>query len=115
MKISRIEVQFPCAVAVDDDIQKELDQCLTKICRRWKKANPGRTMWVFGVGAKMLSNPFMAGDDEPLQFDDSILHFEIAESAKHEGAPAAMAAGLNEWDMDDRDIPLDPRDAEHDI
>ncbi|OXE37513.1 MAG: hypothetical protein CGW95_00955 [Phenylobacterium zucineum] len=75
----RIEVDFPVDVTLTEDEHRALDQVLTSICNRYVTEHPGRVMWVFGTGQKMLSNPFLVGDDEPLQFDESILHFDIHE------------------------------------
>lgn len=78
-KFRRIEIDFPLDVEIDSDIQQAIDDALSEVCRRYKRNNPGRTMWVFGVGCKMLSNPFMVDDEHPLEFDEGVLHFEISE------------------------------------
>jgi hypothetical protein len=94
MKITNIEVNFPVEVEVTNEFHKLLDEALTKICEHYVKGNPGRVMWVFGTGAKMLSNPFMVGDDEPLQFDESTLHFEIAEREDYSAHEWGEIAGI---------------------
>lgn len=82
MKVKRIEATFPVPVELSQEHQKALDQILGAICAEYVKANPDRVMWVFGVGSKMLCNPLMLSDDEPIPFDDSVFHFEIAEREK---------------------------------
>jgi hypothetical protein len=87
-KISSIEVSFPVAVEVSNEDMHALDDALTAICTRYERDNPGRIMWVFGTGSKMLVSPFMLSDDEPIPFDESTLHFEISE---REGYPEELA------------------------
>lgn len=82
MKVQRIEATFPVPVELTQEHQKALDQILSAVCADYVKANPDRVMWVFGVGSKMLVNPLMLSDDEPIPFDDSVFHFEIAEREK---------------------------------
>lgn len=77
--IVRIEVDFPVAVEIADARVQAIDRILGSICRDYEAAHPGRVMWPFGLGAKMLVNPLMLSDDEPIPFDDTVLHFEIAE------------------------------------
>lgn len=83
-KIRRIEIDFPEPVALRDDDRRTLDALLARICRRYEDQHPGRVMWPFGSGARMLANPLMLSDDEPIPFDDTIYHVEIAERADYE-------------------------------
>ena len=83
VKITRIEAIFPVPVELNQEQQQALDKVLGEICAAYVKANPDRVMWVFGVGSKMLGNPLMFSDDEPISFDDSVFHFEIAEREKN--------------------------------
>lgn len=78
-KLRRIEVDFPVEVELTEDELRGLDQILTQVCDRYRAAHPDRVMWVFGVGSKMLVHPMLVSDEEPIPFDNDILHFEIAE------------------------------------
>lgn len=81
-KIRKIEVDFPVEVDLPDGFIQDLDELLTKVCKLYKRQHPDRTMWVFGVGQKMMINPMLIEDDKPIPFDDKILHFEIYEREK---------------------------------
>ena len=63
-----IEISFPVAVEVDRRHLQSLDEILTAICRDYEAKHPGRIMWPFGHGAKMLVHPMMLSDDEPIPF-----------------------------------------------
>jgi hypothetical protein len=40
-------------------------------------------MWPFGEGAKLLTNLYTHTDEEPLEFEDSIYHFEVSVRETH--------------------------------
>lgn len=81
--ISKIEISFQVDVEITREYQQELMGILTKICKHYKASHPDREMWVFGVGDKMLFNPYLISDDEPMGFDSSILSIECAEREKY--------------------------------
>lgn len=78
-KIQAIEVFFPAAVELTNADQQELNSLISKICDRWVAGNPGRVMWTFGVGQKMLTNPFMTDDEHPMEYDASVFQIECSE------------------------------------
>ena len=84
-KIVQIEISFPVGIEIERERLWELDEVLTKICRDYEAKNPGRIMWPFGHGAKMLVHPMKLSDDEPIPFDDSVYSIEIAEREAYEG------------------------------
>lgn len=88
MSLTRaIQIDFPVGVEITNDDCRALDAVLTTICKRYRDANPTRTMWVFGTGSLMTINPFMVGEDHPLTFDDETLHIEIAERERYDNDP----------------------------
>lgn len=84
-KIVQIEITFPVALVVKDEHLQAIDEILSKVSRDYEAANPGRIMWPFGHGAKMLVNLLMLSDDEPIPFDDSVYSIEVAEREAYEG------------------------------
>lgn len=82
-KISSIEITFPESVDLTQDDQRQLLEIVTRMTDRYDRDNPGRVMWAFGVGMKLLSNPFMVGDDEPLQFDNLCFSINCHERADY--------------------------------
>lgn len=83
-KILRIEVDFPVGIDLADEDCRDLDALLTRICARYRAANPDRVMWPFGCGAKMLVNPLKLSDDEPIPFDDSVYAVKVAERENYD-------------------------------
>lgn len=79
MATRSIEINFGQPVEMTREEEMALVELAGKICDRYTRDNPGRTMWPFGIGSKMLTNPFMVGDDEPLEFDESVFHIECHE------------------------------------
>lgn len=79
MKLRRIEISFPELVEVKDDEQQYINEMLAFVCKRWTRENPGRLMWIAGVGCKILYMPMMAGDERPMQFADDVLAFDAFE------------------------------------
>jgi len=64
-----IEICFPVAVEVDRKHLQAIDEILTAICRDYEAKHPGRIMWPFGHGAKMLVHPIRLSDDEPIPYE----------------------------------------------
>lgn len=82
--ISAIEITFPEQVELTQQDQKDILALITRMTDRYCETHPGRTMWAFGVGQKMTSNPLALSDSDPLQFDDSVFAIECAERADYE-------------------------------
>jgi len=82
-KIHKIEITFPVEVELTDDDLRIIGAALDGIASRYEIANPSRVMWSFGQGSKMLANPLMLSDDEPIPFDDSVYNIEMAEREAH--------------------------------
>lgn len=82
-KVHGIEISFAVPVELSRDDQKELQDTVSKICKRYEKQNPGRVMWLFGYGDKPMSNPFMVDENHPMEFDSNILFIECVEREKH--------------------------------
>lgn len=76
---SAIEIVFPVGVELAHEDERALLDLIGRICARYVAAHPGRVMWASGYGAKLLTNPLMLDDDEPIPFDDSVLHVECFE------------------------------------
>jgi predicted HAD superfamily Cof-like phosphohydrolase len=83
--VSRLLVTFPVDVDISDANLQRLDKVLGHICKEYEEAHPGRVMWPFGQGFMMKVNPLMLSDDEPIPFDESTYHVEVAEREKNEG------------------------------
>lgn len=77
--IRSIEVSFAVPVEMTNQDQQELVTLLGRICDRYQVEHPDRVMWPFGIGSKMLVNPLMLSDDEPIPFDDAVFSVECAE------------------------------------
>lgn len=82
-KIASIEVNFPEFVELSEQDQRDLVDLVARICRRYEMQNIARVMWPFGIGYKMLCNPMMLSDDEPIPFDDSTFQIECSERADY--------------------------------
>lgn len=78
-KVMNIEIDFDEAVELTEDDQKALVEIAGRISDRYKKANPGRTMWPFGIGTKIKSNLFMLDDDDPIEYDEDTFHIDCHE------------------------------------
>jgi hypothetical protein len=78
MKIHKIEIDFPVEVELPPGFTRALSVIVNLVCERYKEQHPGRTMWPAGHGAK----PLWREPEEP-DFDDSILHFMVAERKKY--------------------------------
>jgi hypothetical protein len=74
MKVSKIEVVFPIPVEFPPGFLQTLDALVNMICEKYEAENPGRVMWCFGQGAKLIWRE----PEEPV-FDDSIFQIEVAE------------------------------------
>lgn len=79
-----IEVSFAAPVHISDKNYRRLMQVISDICDEYESAHPDRVMWVFGTGGKMLFNPYTLGDDEPMDFDMSVLSIECAERENYD-------------------------------
>jgi len=86
-KITGIEISFPVGVELTNKDMQALDRLLTRVCDRYEEANPKRVMWPFGQGSKMLKNPLMLSDDEPIPFDDNVYAVEMAERERYDTEP----------------------------
>lgn len=82
-RIHKLEISFPVEVEVENQDLILLARAAKRICARYEGSNPTRVMWPFGQGAKMLANPLMLSDDEPIPFDDSVYNIEVAERERH--------------------------------
>lgn len=82
--IRAIEVTFPEYVELTDQDQQEIVMLMSRICDRYESENPHRVMWPFGIGFKMLANPLMLSDDEPIPFDESTFSIECSERANYD-------------------------------
>lgn len=80
----KIEITFPEAVDVDDKEFQDLVEVVCRICARHGERNPHRVMWPFGIGGKMLTSPFMADKDHPMQIDMECLVIECAERENYD-------------------------------
>lgn len=76
-----LEIRFPTGVEVTEDDVRVLGALAGQICDRWERAHPGRVMWPFGQGFKMMRHPAALSDDEPIPFDESCYQIEVAERA----------------------------------
>ena len=74
-----IEITFPVDVEMTAIDERTLSAAISTICKRYETKHPDRVMWPAGYGQKMLSNPFLVSDDEPIEYDDSCYHIECAE------------------------------------
>lgn len=81
---SAIEITFAEPVNITRYQQLRLVELIGEICRDYEARHPDRTMWVFGIGQKMLCSPFMLSDDEPIPFDESTLSIECAERENYQ-------------------------------
>ncbi len=79
MPIRAIEIGFAEPVELTEQDQQDLVKIAGRMCDRYERANPERVMWPCGIGQKMLTNPFMASDDEPLEFDESVFQIDCNE------------------------------------
>lgn len=82
-RIACIEITFPEFVELSEDDQRDLVELISRICDRYETANAGRVMWPFDIGFKMLANPMMLSDDEPIPFDESTFSIECSERADY--------------------------------
>jgi hypothetical protein len=83
-RIRCIEITFPEEVEVSDDDEKKIVEAISAICDRYEEANPDRVMWPFGIGFKMLANPMMLSDDEPIPFDLQTFSIECSERENYD-------------------------------
>ena len=94
-----IEITFPEPVEMIDADYRALDAIVSEICKRYETANPGRVMWPFGMGSRIVSMPMTAEDDAagvPMVFDDTVYAVECSERADY-GWPCAKC-GVTQGD-----------------
>lgn len=96
--IRAIEVNFAEPVELTQQDQQELVALLSRICDRYEGRHPDRVMWPFGIGFKMLANPLMLSDDEPMPFDESIFSIECAERENYDWPCATCGKKQDEHD-----------------
>ena len=77
--IYKIEITFPVSVDVRDKRFQEIVQQVGLICKDYEEVHPGRVMWTFGCGYKMLINPLALSDDQAIPFDENCLEITCAE------------------------------------
>lgn len=82
MKIRTIEIVFPVAVDLENEDQRVIDEIISRVCRRYVAENPGRTMWLFGVGYKPTYIPMTKEEEDAgrhMEFDETTFQIEVAE------------------------------------
>lgn len=80
----QIRIDFPTPVHVSPEAHRQIVSAVDLVCIDWERRHPGRVMWLFGGGALMTCNPLMLSDDEPIPFDDTVEHIEVAEREAHD-------------------------------
>lgn len=75
--ISAIEITFPEQVELTQQDQKDILALITRMTDRYCETHPGRTMWAFGVGQKIVNL-------DAMQFDTSTFAIECAERADYQ-------------------------------
>ena len=83
MSISAIDITFGAPVEISREYEQRLHALIGDICKDYVKAHPDRAMWVSGYGSKIMVNPMMLGDNEPIPFDHSVLSIECFEREKY--------------------------------
>lgn len=86
--IYKIEISFPVEMHLAPAQWALFERAIDDVCRSYELANPGRVMWLFGSGAKLLAHPMALSDDEPMPVDTSVQAYEISE---REGYPNELA------------------------
>jgi len=82
--LRKIEISFPCDVELPNPLYREMFEWLEKVCRHYETTHPGRVMWPFGFGSKIVGGSIYF--DGPMQFDDSTLSVECAEREDYDHA-----------------------------
>lgn len=75
--IQRIEVTFPCHVELPENFMRELGTLVDTVCQKYNAEHPDRSMWLAGMGCKMLTNPFMVDDEHPMEWDESTYVIDV--------------------------------------
>lgn len=88
---SAIEITFAAPVNLSDDHCRRLVALISEICDAYEVMHPDRVMWPFGIGQKMLCNPMMLSDDEPIPFDESTFSIECAERENYDYQPESAS------------------------
>lgn len=84
MAIHAIEIAFDEPVELTQKDQEQLVGIVGAMCDRDERANPERVMWPAGIGCKMLTNPLMLEDDEPMEYDDNVFTISCTEREKYD-------------------------------
>lgn len=75
----QFEISFPVPVNISRSAHDLLVDAVGIICADYEAAHPDRIMWGAGFGSKMLCNPLMLSDDEPIPFSDDVEVIEVWE------------------------------------
>lgn len=111
MKTSRIEISFPLSVEVTDDDFRVLHAITEEICHRYERSHPGRIMWPFGSGSKIIYMPMTREEElagKHMEFDDSTYAIDVSEREDYSW-PCAKC-GLEQGDH--KDCILEPKAGE---
>jgi hypothetical protein len=86
MIVRRIEINFPEDVELTDDVEQQLLEIASAICRAYEFAHPGRVMWPAGIGGKITFLPLTAKDERErgIEFNDDTFEIECYERAGDE-------------------------------
>lgn len=85
-----IEITFPVAVEIPKGFYQKLDEVITDVCKHYMATHPGRVMWTFGCGDKVLYMPMTKEEEDAgrhMEFDEGIYQIEVAEREDYEAKP----------------------------
>lgn len=96
--IRRIEINFPEAVVLTEQLQRQLDAIASELCKAYEAMNPGRVMWPFGQGFKITFMPMTREEEETrgMEFDDDT--FEISCSEREDYKWPCAKCGIEQGD-----------------
>lgn len=77
--IRQIVIDFPVGIELPQAAERELVGFVEDLCKHFEKAQPGRVMWAFGIGAYPVHIPLTDDDPRPMEFDEAVFHIEVAE------------------------------------
>lgn len=89
MKVTQIEIQFPCPVELPEGWERALDGLIDIVCKQYQREHPKEVMWPSGHGSKptfskadaaFLGKPATpdAPDTGEPTWDDSIYQISVA-------------------------------------
>jgi hypothetical protein len=95
-QLQKLEISFPCTVDVPEEIIREIDALVGKVCELYEAQNPTRIMWPAGHGWKInwsrMDAAFLGRPAEPNakesgepDYDDSIYEISVSEREAYEG------------------------------